>query len=86
METDKNHMAEGTAAKAAPKTKFDLMQEEAVEWLSKICGCELANTRTDVFLACRRIKKAGSLAQREEAKYWAGQWYWADYEKKYHAQ
>ena len=64
---------------------FDSMQEEAVEWLSKLCGCEVHNTREDVFLACCRIKKLGSMNEKEAAKYWSGQWYWADYERKYHA-
>lgn len=66
-------------------SKFNLMQEEAVEWLSKICGCEVKNDREQVFLACRKIKKDGSLAKKEAGKYWSAQWYWAESEKKYHA-
>ena len=64
--------------------EFEKMQAEAIEHLGKICGHEVMGTPEGMMRVQMQAKRCGSFEECVKVKYWTGQWYWAEYENKYH--
>lgn len=65
--------------------KFKEMQHEALEHLEKLNGGLVLNTPEGVLKVCEKAKAKGTWEERVAVKWWAGQWFWASYEEKYHS-
>ena len=65
--------------------KFEEMQEEARAHLEKLNGAPVMNTPEAVLRVCKKAMEHGTWDELVWTKYWKGQWFWAEYEKKYHA-